>query len=170
MNTTVYTLGLYVCMRVCMYVCVYLCVCVCARSIEHGSFYFHTMIKGENIPIIFPTLRYNTICYQNVSMISNKPKFIFSVSFPLIAATQESSSSFIFDSPIKSVHTLFFTTKSTNTCKIRILDNIICISHSDNIVYLNMAANIGCLNIHGTHVTASIGCLNKHGTHGTANI
>ena len=33
-----------------------------------------------------------------------------------------------------------------------------------------MIANIGCLNIYGTHVTANIGCLNIYGTHMTANI
>ena len=30
--------------------------------------------------------------------------------------------------------------------------------------------NIGCVNIHGTHVTANIGCLNTRGTYVTANI
>ena len=33
-----------------------------------------------------------------------------------------------------------------------------------------MTANVGCLNIHGTHVTANVGCLNIHGVHVTANV
>ena len=38
-----------------------------------------------------------------------------------------------------------------------------------NIHRTHVTTNIGYLNIQGTHVTSNIGCLNIHGTHVTAN-